>query len=308
MKFSEIAQRLRPYVIQWIDEILGSREWTTSEDVTWIQGTSIPTQDITGNRGVDSIDLQKNRTGANMIASGDRSALVGGEDNTAGGDDCGIFGGQGSSVGGDHSVILGGQGQNLGSTTDSAILGGFENYLESDYCAALAGYNNSAYHDNCVVMGKRAASHSPYGFYIGNVETTEEGDAQSAVFVMREEIAHSDSDWHDLYLTGTTAISVPSDSVMVFEALLAGTTVGCTKSFGFKIIGVIENDGGTTSILGTPTVTTLYDTDDVSFDAQAAANDASDTLRIQVKDDDGGSDSVIWAARVQTAEVKHITP
>ena len=67
---------------------------------------------------------------------------------------------------------------------------------------------------------------------------------------------------------------------------------------------MIENDGGTTTMLAS-NVTTLYDTDDTDFDAQAVADDTNDALLVQVKDATSGSDTVRWVARVTTAEVTY---
>ena len=82
-----------------------------------------------------------------------------------------------------------------------------------------------------------------------------------------------------------------------------GTTSGCTKSFGFKIQGVLENDGGTTSLLAS-TVTTIYDTDDTSFDARANANNVADTLEIQIQDTDSGGDVVRFVCVLNIVQVK----
>jgi hypothetical protein len=68
-------------------------------------------------------------------------------------------------------------------------------------------------------------------------------------------------------------------------------------------LGCIENDGGTTALKGVPTVTVVDDADDVSFDAQAAADDANDALLIQVSDADAASDLVRWSASVKIVQV-----
>jgi hypothetical protein len=90
---------------------------------------------------------------------------------------------------------------------------------------------------------------------------------------------------------------------MAFNALVVGTTQGCTKSFGYRVEGVVENDGGTTSILGS-TVTELYE-DDADFDCRALADDPNDLLKIQVVDAGNSSDTVAWTLRIDTAEVTY---
>lgn len=99
-------------------------------------------------------------------------------------------------------------------------------------------------------------------------------------------------------------MTLAADTVWTFETKLVGTTQGCTKSFGFLINGVIENDGGTTSLLAS-NVTTLYDTDDAAFDAQAVADDTNDALDIEVQDTTSGGDTMRWVAITETAEVTY---
>jgi len=134
------------------------------------------------------------------------------------------------------------------------------------------------------------------------------GDAQWSDFVASRSVTHSDASWYSLFVGGASVgqlgIDVATDTVMTFDCLIVGTTQGCTKSFSFRIEGAVENDGGTTSILAS-TVTTIYDADDVSFDAQVAADDPNDRLLIQVQDTDGTGDTVRWVAVVRTSEVTY---
>ena len=85
----------------------------------------------------------------------------------------------------------------------------------------------------------------------------------------------------------TTAWQFPiiSDSIWYFEIFIAGTETGCANSFAWKIEGVVENDGGTTTIL-VQTVTDVY-RDVVTREWQAAADDANDRLLIQYRDTAG---------------------
>ena len=89
---------------------------------------------------------------------------------------------------------------------------------------------------------------------------------------------------------------------MTFHVLIAGATSGLAKSFSFIIEGAIKNDGGTTTLLNS-TVTTVYDTDDTSFDARVSADDTNDALLIEVSDADSGGDTVNWVAKISTVEI-----
>ena len=134
---------------------------------------------------------------------------------------------------------------------------------------------------------------------------TSSGDAQYVRFVTRKSITHNDTNWYSLWggFLNNVQLVVPTDSVMMFDGLLVGTTQGCSKSFGFIFNGLVENDGGTTSLLAS-NVSTIYDTDDTSFDAQVVADDTNDAFDIQVKDSDSGGDTVRWVAIIRAAMVK----
>lgn len=143
------------------------------------------------------------------------------------------------------------------------------------------------------------------GYFVSN------GDAQTSRFVMRRSVTHSDANWYGLGLDGnnpsTTAsarLTIAIDTVYCGTAHIVGTTSGCTKSFGFKIDFVAENDGGTTSILAS-TVTTVYDTDDTDFDARVSADDTNDQVLFEVQDSTSGGDTVQWVANVTLAQVTY---
>jgi len=129
------------------------------------------------------------------------------------------------------------------------------------------------------------------------------GDSQYSDYHLFRVVTHSDAAWYELFLNGAAwRLTVAADQVMTFDALIVGTTQGCTKSFAFRIVGIIENDGGTTSLLAS-TVTTIYDTDDTDFNARATADDPNDALLIELTDSTSGGDVVRWSAVVRCAEV-----
>jgi hypothetical protein len=121
---------------------------------------------------------------------------------------------------------------------------------------------------------------------------------------LSEQVTHNDASWYKLWVDAINDyLVIPSDTCWVFDILLAGATSGMGKSFGFHIRGMIENDGGTTTLKGTPVVTVIDDSDDVSFDARVTADDTNDALLIEVSDSDGTGDVVNWLATVRTSEI-----
>ena len=86
---------------------------------------------------------------------------------------------------------------------------------------------------------------------------------------------------------------------MVFEIQVAARSQAGTSA-GYLIEGVIENAGGTTAFVGTPTVTVLGE-DDANLDVQVAADDTNDRLAVKVTG--LASTEIRWVATVRTTEV-----
>jgi hypothetical protein len=91
--------------------------------------------------------------------------------------------------------------------------------------------------------------------------------------------------WPAAFTTSRFEFPIMVDSIWYFEAYVAGTEQGCNNSYAWKIEGVVENDGGTTTIL-VQTVTNVY-RDVVTKEWQAAADDANDRLIFQYRDTAG---------------------
>jgi len=193
----------------------------------------------------------------------------------------------------EYSSIWGGS-ANKNAGVAAAILGGDSNEITSGgwHAAILGSFLAKA--------DKRGQIVSASGMF------SAAGDAQGTLqMVARRSVTHSDANWYELFLNGSSQrMTIPTDTAWTFDILLVGATSGQAKTFGFRIDGVIKNDGGTTSLLAS-NVTTLYDTDDTSFDARVSADDTNDALIIEVSDSDGASDVVRWVATIRTAEVTY---
>jgi hypothetical protein len=203
-----------------------------------------------------------------------------------------------------NSVTLGKKGSTI---SGGGFSGGSENSISEDFGTICGGWNNTVSADSATVVGGYAAVADKYGQVVNSSnQFASAGDCQGTIqMVLSRSVTHSDATWYELWADGSTEkVIIATDTVWTFHVLLVGTTQGCAKSFGFEIVGVIENDGGTTSILAS-TVTTIYDTDDTDFDARANANDIDDALRIQVQDSTSGGDTVRWVASLRMAEVTY---
>lgn len=245
-----------------------------SDNSRWVLTAVTPTWVQTGNvlvqpgSGTDSVMI-----GSAIDASGQGSIVVGGEDGEATGDDSAVLGG------------LRGTADGVGSAT----IAGEDCYAPYDYSYA-SGLGAVAAN-----RGERAHSSG----YISLLGDTKHGDAH----VFRS-VTHSDANWYTLFTDGSSSPwQLGGYSVITFEALIVGATSALGKTFSFKIQGSIKNTAGTIALSGTPTVTTISNGDDVSFEAQAVADDPNDALAIQVRDTDGGGDTVQWSAVIKFISV-----
>lgn len=267
---------------------------------------------IDGNaRGVGAVDLQQVRAGAAQVASG-LASFTCGENNTASG--------QGAHAEGSSTTASGLSSHSEGgATVSSGIMSHAEggSTVASNSQAHAEGWSTTAsgsgsHAEGNVTTASGALSHaggytsvaSKYAqFARSGGSFAANGDGQYSDYHLFRSVTHSDANWYQLYLDGAALrLTVATDQVMTFDCLIVGTTQGCSKSFAFRIVGIIENDGGTTTLLAS-SVTTIYDGDDTDFDARASADDANDALLIELTDSTSGGNTVRWSAVVRCSEV-----
>lgn len=244
-------------------------------------------------------------------ASGDYSSSEG-NGSTASGESAHAEG-NGTTASGDYSHAEGTATTASGSASHAEGSGTASSaYAHAEGFLTTASTNISAHAEGSTTTASGYASHAGgyeatatkfNQFARGGGKFATAGDGQYSDYHAHRSVTHSDANWYELFLNGVDQrITVATDQVMTFDALIVGTTQGCTKSFSFRIVGIVENDGGTTSLLAS-TVTTIYDADDVSFDARATGDDANDALLIELQDSDGAGDTVRWSCVVRCAEV-----
>jgi hypothetical protein len=168
-----------PVALQSSDTQIGDKGANPALTLNTSQGNS---------RGIDSVDLQVNRTANTQVASGLRSFIGSGEKNTASSTDsvvCGgdsnvastssratICGGQLNTATGQESFIGAGQ-NNTASNTQAVVAGGDTNLASGNESAVLGGNSNQATNTQAAVGGG-----------VGNVasgaQTTISGGANNA--------------------------------------------------------------------------------------------------------------------------------
>lgn len=221
--------------------------------------------------------------GFTNAAQGQGSTVGGGENNAAGSNFSTISGGHWNAASGSHATVGGGQG----------------NATSSSYATVGGGYGNASGSDYATVPGGALAAASLYGqmAYAGGAFASA-GDAQTSVYVLRR--TTTDATPTALYLDGSVRhLTVAVSRTLAFDVLVVARS-DAGDSAGYQVQGVIENDGGATSFIGTPVVTALGE-DVGAWDVSVVADNGNDALVIQVTG--AASTTIRWVATVRTVEV-----
>ncbi len=254
----------------------------------------------------------------NQVA-GNLSTIGGGSGNTAGGNNATVGGGAsnaannyGATVGGGQDniangswSIIGGGFRNQDSGQRAAICGGQDNTTGGWYTTIGGGANNTANAYGATVPGglDGIASHFGEMAYAGG-RFANAGDAQTSVYIMRRTTANGLQT--SLFLGGssyiTQSLTITSNRTVAFDILVVARSDGGTSA-AYRLSGVIDNDSGATSMIGTPDHIVMgEDTDATGWDAMVQANDAQDALDVQVIGSWGVT--IRWVAMVRTVEVQ----
>ncbi|MEA3377244.1 MAG: hypothetical protein U9R72_13725 [Chloroflexota bacterium] len=244
-----------------------------------------------GGGGYDGTLMQGNE------ASGNASSIGGGRGNTASGDSATVGGGVLNAAGG-GSATIGGGAANFVSGSSATVGGGVANQATDSVATVGGGAGNAASAPAATVPGGEGALADHYGeMAYASGSFADRGDAEASLYVMRSQDTMPAGTWYDLYLDGSSALlTVASGRTMTFEILVAGRS-DASESAGYRIRGVIENDGGT--MHHHSIVTTLFE-DDANWTARTVPDAANEALLVQVG---GNGQTIRWVASVRTAEV-----
>lgn len=242
--------------------------------------------------------------GTNTAGAGDYSAVGGGSGNTASGLQSTVGGGAGNVASSSGAAVAGGRNNTASGPSDASVAGGNANTASGDSSAVGGGYRNTASGDWASIPGGRDALADKYGqFAHASGYFAVQGDAQFSRLIVRNVITHDDANWHDLFTDGAAALmTIPADTLWQFEVKLVGVAQGLTERFAYHLNdGVIENDGGTTT-LRSGTFVADYETD-AAFAAQVIGDNANDCLTVQVMDAGSTGDIIRWMATVDLVQV-----
>ena len=302
---------------------------------------SVPDSAATGGnvRGVNSVDLQRNRSAATQVASGPNSVIGGGQNNTNAGELCFIGGGQNNShstsgqyacvIGGginnlmssiaEYSTIAGGRGNACNSNGQTATIaggsfntasnyfatigGGTGNTGSGEYSVVAGGRTNTASTDFAYVAGGFLALANRYGIQAHAAgQFAAQGDAQRIRAVLR--CATTTNAAVEMALNGsTTYLTIPSGKVMYGEIYVVGVRAGGADVAIYRVVYAAKNIGGTsTEVFSSVTTDAATGTSlEVATVDQAGA--ATDYIRIRPTGVAG--QNWRWVAKVDMVEVGH---
>jgi hypothetical protein len=227
--------------------------------------------------------------GIQNLAAGNGSTVAGGKLNTVTNNSSTIGGGYNNYASGVSSTVAGGE-TNTATGIASTIAGGFVNSSTGPYSTVAGGREGVArlYGQQASASGRFAAA----------------GDAQTSLYVLRNTTAGSVT--NELFLDGGIAssrLTIPLKSTWTFDILIVGRD-NATASAAYSIRGCVANHTGTGIFIGTPSVTTLGESDP-AFDAavEAGVDPGTGSGALLVKVTGVAAKTLRWVARVQTTEV-----
>lgn len=247
-------------------------------------------------RGTNAIDLQMSRAsaGAGGVASGDRSVLIGGANNTNSGNE---------------SFIGGGSGIFVNAAVQAGAVGGVSNTITGQGAFVGGGGNHTVSGINSAIIGgeygtTRGTRASVVQSSFRNAFT---GDLQCARLVVA--FVTSDATPTSLSATGgptsaTNTPILPNASAFGFTATVTARSNTAGDTARYRIEGLIKRgaNAASTAIVGTPVVTTIAaDAGASAWAVAAIANTTLGGLEIQVTG--AASTTVKWACILETVEV-----
>ena len=197
-----------------------------------------------------------------------------------------------SSIIGQQNIITG------ASTIQHSVIAGSSNQISGSFSSSL-GYRNSSVKAKSTNIGVDSQANRFGEIAFGNGRFAQNGDSQTSLFISR--CSTSNAVQTEVFLDNAgERITVNTDSAIAFETLIIGKQSSSSNAAGYKISGVIVNNGGTTALVGSITKTVLGESV-ASWDATIEANNTNDALVIKVTGT--SSNNIRWVATTHTSEV-----
>jgi hypothetical protein len=219
--------------------------------------------------------------GGNNQATGSYSAILGGGDagtaanrNVASGDWSVVCGGRGNQATGGGSVVAGGGTDgtnafpNTATSTICTVIGGFLNNATAYGAAIIGGAQNTSNATfSSVLGGTQGTARGITGYTVFSASSTPianaSGASQSALLILGAATTDATATVlrsNTSAASGTNQVILPNNSAYFFTGEVVSGVTGGGNTKGWTIEGVIKRGAGvgTTALVGTPTVTSLY--------------------------------------------------
>lgn len=270
--------------------------------------TDVPDNAATGGnvRGAQAVDLQLVRNAATQVANGAQAVLAGGVNNTSSGTQSVVGGGSTNTASGAQAGVLAGV-SNTASGATSAVVGGTTNTASGISSVVRGGNNNTASGINSEAGGAYASTNGrTYSRSFGSGFGATLGRYQEDNMVLAAS------------LTGTATVNMTSDgaaaatanqltlqnnsALMVRGRIIVRDTV-TNDAMSFEISVLIKRgaNAAATSIVGTPTVTTLFADTAATGTLAVVADTTNGALQLQLTG--FGANLIRATAHLSAAEV-----
>ncbi len=268
----------------------GDNNTTSGQASVTIGGTELTSS---GTRSVAISGSANDSTSTNTVVIGGslntanqtNAVAIGGTSNTASGSNSVVLSGSSSSATGTRSVSIGGI-SNVSSGTDS---------LTTGQGTGASGTASSAFGLNAQASLQGEMAHAG-----GRFATN--GDAQNRVLMVRN--VTNNATPTELFLdgaAGTLRLVVPNDTTWKFRIdVAARRTDADNESAGYGFVGVIDNNAGTTALVGAVVADTPIE-DTAAWACAVTASDANDALIITVTGE--AAKTIRWVAKVDIVQV-----
>lgn len=307
-KFTEAESTASPNDTVYVDSLTAAGASTNADAAIVPKGTgallaNIPDSTATGGnkRGTRAVDLQVLRASSTQVASGNYSVVSGGYANTASSQRATVSGGLLNIASGDQSVVCGGD-SNVASGYYSIVGGGRQNTVSNYYAASLGGFGNEVSGLGAVSLGGNGASASKYSqVAIASGEFSVNGDAQISNLVARNSTTTATP--AELFLDGASVrCTIATDTTWAFTiTVVARRTDADNESFAAKYEGCVDNNAGTTALVGTVTETVFGDDSGAVWAVSVAADNANDAVVITATGE--AAKTIRWVSRIELTEV-----
>ena len=198
-----------------------------------------------------------------------------------------------------NGVAIGNMAQ---STTNYAYSIGFGSIASGNYSFS-AGRDTTASARATVALGEASLANIQGKMSFASSKFAANGDAQGGQFILRSDTTNATAEamtTSNSTASATNQIVAASDTCITFSGTIVAMQNGAQAYGGWKVEGILVNDGGTTTL---PASTVTAMDNDSSWGLALSADNTNNALKVQVTGE--ASHNIRWVANIQTSEVTY---